>query len=675
MPGWVDLHVHSNYSFLDGASDVDDLADAAVEQGLDALALTDTNGLYGAVRYANAAKERGLRPIFGAELQLQDMGHVVLIARDRQGWTSLCRTISAAQLAGEKTKPKATFDLLAENAAGLFALTGCAHGAVPRAVRAGDFDTAREALARLGAVFGERLYVELSDHLDPDAPAFCDTIAQLASEMSLGCVVTNNVHYARPDGRRLHDVLRCIDLGTTLDEAGNRLKPNGEYWLKGEAMLRERLGRFDEAFRNAREIADACVLDLLYDTNTPRVEASFVGKDRLPGFPVPEGHTAFSFLYALCGEGAKVRYPRITRDVAKQLAHELDVIDRCGLAEFFLINWDIVRFCKEHRIPAQGRGPDGEVDRSVPRRSARHTDVGAAPGLSPHRSGLGARLGGAARDARHGGGPRRGLQREGARAVPALPGAHARDRRLPAASLDPQRRHAHHRAAARGHGPDRARDDARPQRRPVRQARRRGSRPREDGPARAPDALAGDGRGRRHRGAPRRAARARLATARRPRRVRPHLRGRHDRSLPGGEPCAGAGPAARAAAELRGHRRRGRDHPARPAAGEHGQSLHPPPAGPRAGAVRASAARADPQGDARRDPLPGADPPRRDRGRGILAIGRGHAPSRDEPRALERRHGEAARAVRQRGAREGRRRRHRERDLPPDRGLRRVRIL
>jgi error-prone DNA polymerase len=356
MAGWVELHTHSNYSFLDGASDVDDLADAAVEQGLDALALTDTNGLYGAVRFANAAKERGLRPIFGAELQLQDMGHLVLIARDRQGWTSLCRTISAAQLAGEKTKPKATFELLAENAVGLFALTGCAHGAVPRAVRAGDLDAAREVLARLSSVFGERLYVELSDHLDPDAPALCDALASLAGEMGLGCVVTNNVHYARPEGRRLHDVLRCIDLGVTLDEAGNRLKPNGEYWLKGEAMLRERLSRFDEAFRNAREIADACVLDLLYDTNTPRAEASFVGKDRLPGFPVPEGHTAFSFLYALCGEGAKIKYPRITRDVAKQLAHELDVIDRCGLAEFFLINWDIVRFCKEHRIPAQGRG-------------------------------------------------------------------------------------------------------------------------------------------------------------------------------------------------------------------------------------------------------------------------------------------------------------------------------
>src|SRR5256885_2916633 len=356
MAGWVELHTHSNYSFLDGASDVDDLADAAVEQGLDALALTDTHGLYGAVRFANAAKERGLRPIFGAELQLQGMGHVVLIARDRQGWTSLCRTISAAQLAGEKTKPKATFELLAENAAGLFALTGCAHGAVPQAVPAGDLDAAREALARLGSVFGDRLYVELSDHLDPDAPALCDTLASLAGEMGLGCVVTNNVHSARPEGRRFQAVLRCIALGVTLDQAGNRLKPNGEYWLKGEALLRERLGRFDEAFRNAREIADSCVLDLLYDTNTPRAEASFVGKDRLPGFPVPEGHTAFSFLYALCGEGARIKYPRITRDVAKQLAHELDVIDRCGLAEFFLINWDIVRFCKEHRIPAQGRG-------------------------------------------------------------------------------------------------------------------------------------------------------------------------------------------------------------------------------------------------------------------------------------------------------------------------------
>ena len=135
MPGWVELHCHSNSSFLDGASDVGDLVDAAADAGMDALALTDTNGLYGAVRFANAAKERGLKPLYGAELHLLDAGHLVVIARDRQGWTSLCRIISAAQLAGEKTKPRATFALVRENAAGLFVLTGCAHGAVPRLFR------------------------------------------------------------------------------------------------------------------------------------------------------------------------------------------------------------------------------------------------------------------------------------------------------------------------------------------------------------------------------------------------------------------------------------------------------------------------------------------------------------------------------------------------------------
>src|SRR5438309_1002323 len=302
---------------------------------MDVLALTDTNGLYGAVRFANAARERGLKPLYGAELHLLDAGHLVVIARDRQGWTSLCRIISAAQLAGEKTKPRATFALVRENAAGLFALTGCAHGAVPRAVRSGDLAGARETRARFASVCGERLSVELSDHLDPDDPALCDTLASRAGEQGLGCVVTNNVHYARPEGRRLHDVLRCIDLGLTLDEAGKALKPNGEYWLKDEVSLRQRLDRFDEAFRNARVIADACADDLLglgpgvRGRDTP---STFVGKDRLPGFPVPEGHTAFSFLYALCQEGARERYPRITpavsRELAKALGFRAETIDR-----------------------------------------------------------------------------------------------------------------------------------------------------------------------------------------------------------------------------------------------------------------------------------------------------------------------------------------------------------
>src|SRR5437762_13324360 len=152
MPGFVHLRTHSHYSFLDGASSVDDLLDAAVEQGQDALALTDTNGLYGAVRFWNAARERGVKPIFGVELRLVDGDPVTVLAMDRSGWTSLCRIVSAAQLAGEKTKPRATFALLADQAAGLVALS--------------ESDDA-ETLVRLREVFGDRLYAELVDRWGP----------------------------------------------------------------------------------------------------------------------------------------------------------------------------------------------------------------------------------------------------------------------------------------------------------------------------------------------------------------------------------------------------------------------------------------------------------------------------------------------------------------------------
>ena len=330
MPsGFVHLRCHSHYSFLDGASSVDDLLDAAAEHGQDALALTDTNGLYGAVRFWNAARERGIKPIFGAELRLIDADPVTLLAQDRSGWTSLCRIVSAAQLAGEKTKPRATFALVAEQDTGLIALS--------------ESDDA-ETLVRLRDVFGDRLYAELVDRWGPADIDRCDVRAELAAELDIATVVTNDVRYARPDARQLHDVLRCIDLGLTVDEAGKQLAANGERWLKSEAVLRARLGHHPAAFANARAVADRCDLDLGF------------GYQRLPGFPVPEGYTPFSFLYMLCQDGARAKYGGMTPDVSKQLAHELDVIHRCGLAEFFLINWDIVRFCNERRIPAQGRG-------------------------------------------------------------------------------------------------------------------------------------------------------------------------------------------------------------------------------------------------------------------------------------------------------------------------------
>ena len=334
MSTFAHLRCHSSYSFLDGASSVDALVAAAVAQGQDALALTDTSGLYGAVRFWNAARERGIRAIFGCELWLGDLPDgrttpIVLLAEDRTGWTSLCRIVSAAQLAGRKGEPRATLALIAGERAGLVALT--------------ESDDA-QTLGRLHAVFGDRLYAELVDRWGPDDIARADARAERAAAGGIATVITNDVRYARPDDRRLHDVLRCIALGTTVDAAGRRLAANGERWLKSEAELRARLGHHPEAFANARRVADRCIVDLGF------------GYQRLPGFSVPAGHTAFSFLHTLCGDGARLKYGRVTPKVSRQLAHELDVIDRCGLAEFFLINWDIVRFCNERRIPAQGRG-------------------------------------------------------------------------------------------------------------------------------------------------------------------------------------------------------------------------------------------------------------------------------------------------------------------------------
>jgi len=333
LNGFVHLRCHSSYSFLDGASSVEALVAAAAAHGQDALALTDTGGLYGAVRFWNAARERGIRAIFGCELALRDLpgggATVGLLAEDRTGWTSLCRIVSQAQLAGVKGKPQATLALLAGESAGLTALS--------------ESDDA-ETLGRLHEVFGDRLYVELVDRWGPDDIARADARAEHAAAQGIATVITNDVRYARPQDRRLHDVLRCIALGTTVDAAGRRLAANGERWLKSEADLRARLGHHPDAFANARVIADRCVVDLGF------------GYQRLPGFSVPAGHTAFSFLYTLCQDGARMKYGRVTPQVSRQLAHELDVIDRCGLAEFFLINWDIVRFCNERRIPAQGRG-------------------------------------------------------------------------------------------------------------------------------------------------------------------------------------------------------------------------------------------------------------------------------------------------------------------------------
>jgi DNA polymerase III alpha subunit len=437
-PAYAELHAHTNFSFLDGASTPADLVARAVELGLTGLAATDRQGLYGVVRFATAAEEAGLRPVIGVELELADAlvpdphglviparrapprgrrrdpvttavpatphgglparprpgrarlpghraavkedhrgvgasergPHLVLLALDGSGYRSLCRLVSRANLAGTKAAPRVTQALLAEHAEGLVALSGCRHGELARRLVAGDREGARavaEGYAQLfgagrssgapgsGSVASAGFVLELSHHLLPGDDWLVAETARLAREIGLPVVVTNDVRYARPADRELHDVLTAIRHGRSVETLADLRTPSGEHYLKSGAELAAlppgdaradpaTAAAWREGIANAGELAAACRVDLGFE------------QYRFPGFPVPAGETAFSYLAELCHGGIRRRYHPVTPPVVRQLAHELDVIERTGLAEFFLICWDLMRFAKERRIPAQGRG-------------------------------------------------------------------------------------------------------------------------------------------------------------------------------------------------------------------------------------------------------------------------------------------------------------------------------
>jgi DNA polymerase III alpha subunit len=423
MAPYAELHCHTNFSFLDGASAPDELVDRAVELGLSSLAVTDHQGLYGAVRFTAAAEAAGLHPVIGVEIELLDAiapdpnrivvparrparrsgrrraasetgdgsgsnaveglpdrprperarlpghrdpikedhrgigerqrgSHLVLLARDATGYRSLCRLISRANLAGTKAVPRFSHELLAEHVEGLVALSGCREGEIARRLLVGDREGARAAAAVLAGRFPGAFYLELSHHFLPDDDWLVTETAALAGDVGLPVVVTNDVHYARPEGREFQDVLTAIRHGRTLGDLADLRRPDGESYLKSEAEVAALPPAADpalaavwqEGIANAGELAASCSVDLGFE------------QYRFPGFPVPNGETPFSYLVELCQAGARKRYHPLTSAVVKRLAHELDVIERAGLAEFFLICWDLMRFAKEQGIPAQGRG-------------------------------------------------------------------------------------------------------------------------------------------------------------------------------------------------------------------------------------------------------------------------------------------------------------------------------
>ena len=331
MGPYVELHCHSNYSFLDGASHPEELVERAAELGMPALGISDHGGVYGAVKFVNHCRRLGIKPVIGAELDIAGQDRI-LIARDMTGWANLCRLLSLAHKEQRKGEAHAALELLERHSQGLFLLSGC------RPITETDLRTLQEIAGR------ENVFVELHHRLRPEDGYLAAQQADLARSCKARTIVSNNVHYHLPSRRPLADVLKAIKHRASLEEGRHLLQPNSELFLKSGAEMRALLPGHDDAFAAGWEIAQACSLDLDFK------------RVRFPGFPVPAGETPFSFLYRLCQRGAQERYHPITPAVARRLQKELDVIEKTGLAEFFLINWDLMRFAREKGIPGQGRG-------------------------------------------------------------------------------------------------------------------------------------------------------------------------------------------------------------------------------------------------------------------------------------------------------------------------------
>jgi len=366
---YAELHCHSTFSLLDGASDPERLVERAVELGLPALALTDHDDLGGAVRFATAAKGAGLAGIIGTELTIELMvdgrrqmvgtehppsttyhlpsacSHLVLLAESHAGYSNLSSLITRARLDNPRGSPSVSLDTLAQHADGLYALTGCARGAVPQALLRGGRDAACEALSTLLDIFGRRVSVEVWDHAIPEERALARELIAVARALDVPWVVTNDVHYARATQRLAHDVLCALRHGETLDAMGTRLRPNGEWYLKGHAQMRRRWQDNDAGIRQTLAIAERCAFRL-QDL-----------KPRLPHFTLPPGVSEDEYLARLVEGGAEERWGwRRTARHDKQLEHELALIAKLGLAGYFLIVWDIVRFARRDGILCQGRG-------------------------------------------------------------------------------------------------------------------------------------------------------------------------------------------------------------------------------------------------------------------------------------------------------------------------------
>ena len=358
----VPLHVHSEYSLLDGAIRINDLVNFAKENNMPAVALTDHGVMYGDMELYTTAKEAGIKPILGCEfyvhtgdIEVRDKNnnpcyHLVLLVKDKKGYQNLIKLVSTAWCKGHYVKPRINWELIKEHHEGLICLSACIGGEVLQNILHGNTEKAYEIAKQYKELFGDDYYIELQDHGLDEQKKTNPTLIKLAKDLNIKMVITNDSHYLRKEDSDMHDTLLCLQTNSDKDDPNRFHFGSNEFYVKTTEELREIFNWLDgetfyDCIKNTNEIADKCHLVLE------------LGKSPLPAYEVPKGHTLESYFEMLVYNGLKKRYGEVTPELKERADYEIGVIEQMGFAAYFLITWDFIHYAKTHGIPVgPGRG-------------------------------------------------------------------------------------------------------------------------------------------------------------------------------------------------------------------------------------------------------------------------------------------------------------------------------
>ena len=354
------LHVHTEYSLLDGSNKIKECVKRVKELGMDSVAITDHGVMYGVIDFYRAARAEGIKPILGCEVYVapnsrfdkeltggeERYHHLVLLAENNQGYANLMKIVSRGFTEGYYYKPRVDMEVLREFHEGIIALSACLAGEVPRYIEKGMIEEAKQAALKYQDCFGKGNYfLELQDHGIPMQQTVNAALLSMSRELDIPLVATNDVHYTRAEDAQAHDILLCIQTGKVVTDENRMRYEGGQYFIKSEEQMKELFPYALEALENTHKIAERC-----------NVEIEF-GVTKLPKFEVPQGYDSWTYLNKLCMDGLKERYPDDDGTLKERLDYELSTIRRMGYVDYFLIVWDFINYAKENGIPVgPGRG-------------------------------------------------------------------------------------------------------------------------------------------------------------------------------------------------------------------------------------------------------------------------------------------------------------------------------